>query len=97
MVKGEEIVAEDQFFNPAEGGVICPRCGENHAGAFPISLNALKVLRFMQNNPYESLRELKLSIAVHQELERVMQRAINFHLERQLKSAEFVRLVRRIG
>ncbi|MEK7439747.1 MAG: DNA repair protein RecO [Chloroflexota bacterium] len=99
VVKGEEIVAEDQFFNPAEGGVICPRCGENHpqGGAFPISLNALKVLRFMQNNSYESLRELKLSIAVHQELERVMQRAINFHLERQLKSAEFVRLVRRIG
>ena len=51
----------------------------------------------MQNNPYQSLRELKLSVTVHQELERVMQRAINFHLERQLKSAEFVKLVRRIG
>ena len=97
VIKGEEIVAEDQFFNPSEGGVICPRCGENLQGTFPISLNELKVLRFMQNNPYQSLRELKLSVTVHQELESVMQRAINFHLERQLKSAEFVKLVRRIG
>lgn len=97
VVKGEEIVAEDQFFNPSEGGVICPKCGDGRDGAIGITLNALKVLRFMQNNQYESLRELKLSVTVHQELERVMQRAIHFHLERQLKSAEFVKHVRRIG
>jgi DNA repair protein RecO (recombination protein O) len=92
---GETITAEDQYFNPAEGGVICPRCGENRPGAFPISLGALKVLRHMIRSPYEAVRELKLRSTVHAELERVTQRAITYHLERQLKSVEFLKQVRR--
>ncbi|MEK7277992.1 MAG: DNA repair protein RecO [Chloroflexota bacterium] len=95
VAQGETIAAEDQYFSPAEGGALCPRCGESRPGAFPISLNALKVLRFMQNNPYESLRELKLRLVVHAEVERVTQRAITHHLERQLKSAAFLREVKR--
>ncbi|MBM4425009.1 MAG: DNA repair protein RecO [Chloroflexi bacterium] len=94
VVKGEKIAAEDQFFSPAEGGAVCPACGENRQGAFPISLNALKVLRFMIRSPYDALRELKLSASAHHELERVTQRTITYHLERQLKSVEFLKQVR---
>src|SRR5574341_960676 len=71
VVGGETILAEDQFFGSADGGVICPKCGENRPGAFPISLSALKILRFMQRNPYEALRDLKLRPSVHAELEQV--------------------------
>ncbi len=95
VVGSKAIAAEDQFFSPADGGVVCPKCGENRPGAFPISLNALKVLRFMQLNPYAALRELKLRPSVHTELERVIQRTITYHLERQLKSVEFLKHVRR--
>jgi DNA repair protein RecO (recombination protein O) len=95
VVGGEAIVAEDQFFSPGEGGAVCPRCGQAHPDAFPISLNALKVLRFMQRNTYEALRELQLRPTVHAELERVTHRTITYHLERQLKSAEFLKQVRR--
>ncbi len=95
VANGEKIEAEDQFFSPAEGGVVCPRCGPNREGVFPISLNALKVLRFMIRSPYESLRELKLGPMVQAELERVIQRTITYYLEQQLKSVEFLKLVRR--
>jgi len=95
VIKGETIKAEDQFFDPGEGGVICPACGEGRPGVFPITLKALKVLRFMQSSPYESLRDLKLSAGVHTEVERVTQRAITYYLERQLKSVEFLKQVRR--
>lgn len=95
VVGGEKLTAEDQFFNPADGGVVCPGCGEARQGAFPISLNALKVLRFMIRNPYRAVRELKLSPAGHAELERLIQRTITYHLERQLKSVEFLKQVRR--
>lgn len=95
VVRGEAVEAEDQYFHPAEGGVICPRCGGKRPGAFPLSLNVLKVLRFVQMNPYEALRGLKLSPPVHAEVERIIQRAITYHLERQLKSAEFLKQVRR--
>lgn len=95
VVGGEKIEAQDQFFSPADGGAVCPTCGEARAGAFPISLSTLKVLRFMIRSPYESLRELKLSASVHAELERVTQRTITYHLERHLKSAAFLKHVRR--
>ncbi len=95
VVGGETIVAEDQFFSPAEGGAVCPRCGENRPGAFAVSLAALKVLRFMQSNPYEMLRDLTLRPQVHAEAERIIQRIIVYHLERQLKSVDFLKQVRR--
>lgn len=95
VIKGEMIKAEDQFFDPGEGGVLCPRCGDGHPGAFPISLNALKVLRFMQTNSYASLRDLKLGAGVQAEVERLTQHAITYYLERQLKSVEFLKQVRR--
>lgn len=93
-VNGEKIEAEDQFFSPAEGGVVCPKCGPSRDGVFPISLNALKVLRFMMRNSYEALRDLKLGPMVQAELERVIQRTITYYLEQQLKSVEFLKHVR---
>jgi DNA repair protein RecO (recombination protein O) len=94
VVKGEKVAAEDQYFSPADGGVVCPACGETRQGAFRISLNALKVLRHMIRSPYAAVQELALSGASHAELERVSHRTITYHLERQLKSVEFLRQVR---
>lgn len=95
VIGGEAIVAEDQFFSSAGGGVVCSRCGEIRPDSFSISLSALKILRFMQRNPYEALRDLQLRPSVHAELERVTQRTVTYHLERQLKSVEFLKQVRR--
>jgi DNA repair protein RecO (recombination protein O) len=92
---GEKIEAQDQFFSPADGGAVCPKCGETRSGAFPISLGALKILRFMIRSPYEALRDLKLTASVHAEVERVIHRTITYHLERQLKSVAFLKHVRR--
>jgi recombinational DNA repair protein (RecF pathway) len=75
--------------------VVCPQCGPNREGVFPISLNALKVLRFMIRNPYQALRELKLGLGVQAELERIIHRTITYYLEQQLKSVDFLKLVRR--
>jgi DNA repair protein RecO (recombination protein O) len=95
VVGGESIVAEDQFFSPGDGGVVCPKCGETREGAFRISLNALKVLRYMMRNSYEAVRNLKIGPSVQTELERISHRTITYHLERQLKSAEFLKQVER--
>ncbi len=85
------------FFSPAEGGVLCPRCGEGQARAKEISLKVLKVLRFMQTNDYSICRRLRLSQALHDQLEGIMQRYIIYLLERKLKSIEFLHLLQREG
>ena len=92
---GEKIAAEDQFFSPEAGGVVCPRCGETQPNVVPISLSALKLLRYFQANDYAKVMAVKVRPAVHAELERVMLFYITHILERQLKSVEFLKLIRR--
>jgi DNA repair protein RecO (recombination protein O) len=94
-LRGEPIEAQDQFFSAADGGVLCPTCGAGRGGAAPISLAALKLLRYFQSNGYDRVAALNVRPAVHAELERVLGRYITFLLERQLKSVQFLRLVRR--
>jgi DNA repair protein RecO (recombination protein O) len=92
---------EDQFFSASEGGVICPRCAEAAAnaalrtGLSPLSLNALKVLRFIQTNPYAKVAALNISPRTQGEVEYLLARYITIILERQLKSVEFLKLIRR--
>jgi DNA repair protein RecO (recombination protein O) len=94
-VRGEEIVAEDQFFAPALGGAVCARCGEGQPDMLPVSLAALKHLRYFQSNPYAAAIALHVRPGVHREIEQVMLRYITSVLERQLKSVEFLNLIRR--
>ncbi len=97
VIGGEKIVAEDQFFSPEAGGVVCPRCAEAQPqpGVVAISLGALKLLRYLQANDYAKVMAVKVRPAAHAELERVMLLYITHILERQLKSVEFLKLIRR--
>ncbi len=73
-------------FAPGAGGVLCPDCSQSHL-AYPLSVNALKVLRFFQNNDYETSSRLRMNPELFQELEEVMRSYIIYLLEREIKSA----------
>ncbi|GIK30360.1 MAG: DNA repair protein RecO [Chloroflexi bacterium] len=89
------ITPRDQYFSYADGGVVSPEAAQRGAGALvPLSLNALKVLRHMQRSVYDDVSQLRLSAALHAELERVMQGYIIYLLERRLQSVDFIRRVR---
>ena len=83
------------YWVPAEGGALCPRDGEARPEAGPLSLNALKVLRFLQTRDWETCRRLSLSKGLHAELESTLQRTIVYVLERNLKSVAFLHTLRR--
>lgn len=95
VVGGEEIEAEAQFFSPMEGGVVCPSCGPQTPRVRPISLNALKVMRYLQQRTFETVEQLNLSEGVQAEVERLMLDLLTFHLERRLRSAAFLERLRR--
>jgi DNA repair protein RecO (recombination protein O) len=92
---GKDIKPEDQFFSPSAGGVLCPSCGPSQAHTRPISLRALKVLRYLQTRSFEVIERLNLSREVHVEVERLLHWTLTYHLERRLKSADFLRRLRR--
>jgi DNA repair protein RecO (recombination protein O) len=86
---------EANYLSAADGGAYCPRCGRSQAGTREISLNALKVLRFLQSREWEVCRLLRLSAAGHAEVEEVMGQYIVYHLERRLKSVDFLYRIQR--
>ncbi len=90
-----EIVAEDQFFSLLDGGVVCPRCAESRSGLIAIGVEPLKYLRYFQAQPWARVATLRLSPVVVGEMEYLLQRYLVTLLERQLKSVEFLKLIRR--
>jgi DNA repair protein RecO (recombination protein O) len=92
-----EIRPRDQFFSLALGGVLCPTCGPGKRDAFPISLAALKVLRYYQRNAYSVVVAAKIRATVHAELNTLMENYLTYLLERRLNSPAFLRRVRELG
>jgi DNA repair protein RecO (recombination protein O) len=91
----EAIEPHDQFFSPVDGGVICP---DHHAGmerGAPITLNALKALRYMQTRTWDAVQVLNMNGALHLELERHMLAYLTLVLEQRLQSAAFLQRLRR--
>ncbi len=91
-----EIQAEDQFFSPENGGVLCPRCGVKMQGAHPVTMQALKYLRHYQRSAYEDACRARVDAGVAREMEGLMQDYLTYLLERGLNSPAFIRRVKKL-
>lgn len=86
----QALAPTENFFTPEGGGVLDARCRALHRDAIAVSLNALKVLRFLQNRPYDQVESLRLSTEVEAEVEALLQQYLTHLLERNLKSFAFL-------
>ena len=91
----EPLRPEVNYLSAADGSVFCGRCSAERTGLLALSVNALKVLRFLQTREWETCRLLNLSAASHAEVEEAMNRYITYHLERKIHSVEFIHRLRR--
>lgn len=98
-VAGEEPIqaVENNYFHFVDGGVLCPTHGQARPNAEPLPLAVLKVLRYLQTEPWEQVAKLQLSPATRQQVERLLLGYLTFVLERRLKSVDFIRRLRREG
>jgi DNA repair protein RecO (recombination protein O) len=60
----------------------------------PVSVTALKVLRFMQREVYPAVQRLSIRPETHGEMERLMHHYLTHLLERDLKSAAFLEMMK---
>ncbi|HEU5368009.1 MAG TPA: DNA repair protein RecO, partial [Ktedonobacterales bacterium] len=86
---GSTLQPVENGFNPTLGGVLCPNCARYSQR--PISLASLKVLRLLQTTSWDLLPRLRLDSSQQNEVEYLLQALIRFHLERDLKSWDFLR------
>jgi len=57
---------------------------------YPVSVNALKVLRLLQSSDYTTAGKLKMNPGLSHELEEVMKGYLKYLLEREVKSAAWL-------
>jgi DNA repair protein RecO (recombination protein O) len=95
------------FFSPSKGGLLCPHCHseENRRYAqietistspsFPLSVQALKVLRLWQSCDYATSRRVKVKPELSRELEQVLCEYIRYIVQRELKSLTWLKELRK--
>lgn len=94
---GQEIRPQDQYFSAAQGGVLCPACGENAPERRPVSLDALRYLRHYQRSSFAQAGKAVVPKRIQREMENLLQYYIGYVLEGSINAAAFLRRLRREG
>jgi len=85
-----ELKPEENVFCSAAGGTLCPGCRFEQTGSISISVDTLKVLRFMQKNSFETVSRLKITSDLANNLKNVLSAYIRYILEKEVKSAAWL-------
>ena len=85
---------EVNFFSPPAGGLFCPSCRAAQGFGQEVSLNAQKVLRYLQGNDYAASSRIKLEPLLAREIEGLLAQLLRYHLEREVKSAAWLDTLR---
>lgn len=92
-----ELDPADHFFAPIAGGTVCRTCVAGLAGPRVLTLNGLKLLRFIQRGSYNDVARIRVSADLAQEVERHLHGYIITVLERDVNAAAFIERLRREG
>jgi DNA repair protein RecO (recombination protein O) len=82
------------YFSPGAGGLLCPNCNPSQPLSYPLSVNAQKVLRLLQSLDYTDASRLKIHSELASELDKVMSSYIKYLLEKEVKSAAWLKTLR---
>ena len=83
--------AEGRSFSASAGGVLCAECAATEQMARLLSGGSLQALRFLQRATAAQAERAQVSLEVREELERLLREYIGFVLEREVRSAAFLR------
>jgi DNA repair protein RecO (recombination protein O) len=81
-------------FSASAGGAICPFCAAKQVFAREITVNAVKVMRFIQDNDFDVVARLKINPQLAKELEVITRHYLKYLLERDVKSVYWLDTVR---
>ncbi len=85
-----QLEPETNYFNASAGGLLCCACQASQPYSQPLSLNAQKVLRFLQANSYEQATRVRLEGTLARELESTISSYFRYLLERDIKAAAWL-------
>ncbi|MDA0988736.1 MAG: DNA repair protein RecO [Chloroflexi bacterium] len=90
---GSTLAPGHHRFTPDRGGSLCDSCHPLNVSVLPLSLDTLKVLRFLQRETYANIERLHLEQGTLLELERLMEALLRHVLDREVKATRFLNQV----
>ncbi|MDP2929448.1 MAG: DNA repair protein RecO [Candidatus Omnitrophota bacterium] len=78
-------------FSVLQGGLICKKCFASDSSAFDILQGTVKFIEHIRGLPFEKVARIKVANAVGRELESTLRKFLDYHIERRLKSLEFIK------
>ena len=86
----EKVPGTDLRFSVDLGGVLCTRCIPTVARITPLSLQAMKVLRFFDQSQLSALINLRVSGSLFRELRALLDGSVRYWLDREVQAKGFV-------
>ena len=80
-------------FSLRHGGLICKKCFQSDIEARPILQGTVKFIEHIRSLPFERVARIKVASEVGHELERILRKFLDYHIERRLKTVEFLKLI----
>ncbi len=77
-------------FSMTKGGLVCRHCLHRASDAVVVSAGAIASLMYIESRPWEACLKLKISASIKQELKRILNNFLIFHLEKNIKSAKYL-------
>lgn len=78
-------------FSVHHGGLICNRCSDKDREATPILPGTVKFIEHIRSSPFEKVERVKVAAKVGEELEAILRKFLDYHIERRLKTVEFLK------
>lgn len=86
-------VGESAKFSVRHGGLICKDCLGSDLNARPMMAGTARFIEHIRKFPFEKLERVKVSEAVGKELEAALRKFLDYHIERRLKTLDFLKEV----
>jgi len=92
---GKTLEPVRNFLSLTDGGVYCPECGARERDREIIEPDTLKVLRYLQSQPWRTVSALNVRQPILQRIENILHRYLLTILEHRLKSTDFLQRLKR--
>ena len=91
---GKKIEVSNKF-SIVQGGLICKNCLDIDKNAMSILPGTVKFIEHIRTSPFDKVARVKVVDTVGKELESILRKFLDYHIERRLKTLEFIEEIRK--
>lgn len=92
LLCGEKQLAVSRF-SLRHGGMICGACSGQDTASYPILPGTVRFIEHVRDSSFQQVWRIKVSQRVGKDLESLLRRFLRFHIERRLKTLDFLRSI----